>query len=233
MRALVALGIAVAAALALGVSSAGATRECQGLQVCVPKAGPWVVVPTSGPAPRPHVEYQLTCPRHYVVGGLDAELSARAVDVTFVGSLGSPVNPGISTSTSVVFVGSYVGAGARVASFRPHVGCLPGRGGGTRIPTAHGPVLAGHPTIRRSHSVRVRPGATSLSQACAPRERLVDGAGAVGFYTRTPPGASLARSVRAALSLRGNRAVVLVRADAEISSVNAVVQVQAVCSSAR
>jgi hypothetical protein len=229
----VALGVVIAAALSVGASSAGATRECQGLQVCVPKAGPWVVVPTTGSAPRQRVEYQLTCPRHYVVGGLDAELSERAVDVTFVGSLGSPVNPGISTSTSVVFVGSYVGARAPVASFRPNVGCLPGRGGGTRIPTAHGPVLAGHPTIWRSHSVRVRPGATSVSQVCAPRERLVDGAEAIGFYTRTPPSTSLARSVQATLSLRGNRALVSVRADAEISSVNAVVQVQAVCSSAR
>ena len=233
MRGLFAFGVAVVAALAVGAGPAGATRECQGLMVCVPKAGPWVVVPTSGSAPRQRVEYQLTCPRRYVVGGLDAELSTRAMDVTFVGSLGSPVNPGISTTSSVVFVGSYVGTGAPVASFRPHIGCLPGRGGGTRIPTARGPVLAGHPTLRRSHSVRVRPGTTTVSQACGPRERLVDGASAVGFYARTPPSASLARSVTATLSLRGNRAVALVRADAEISSVDAVVQVQAVCSSAR
>src|SRR5262249_17278066 len=136
VRAAVAFGAAVAAALVVGVAPAGATRECHGLQVCVPKAGPWVVVPIGGGAPRPQVEYRMTCPRHYVVGGLDAELSSRAIDVSFLGSLGSPVNPGISTSDSVVFVGSYVGASAAFASFRPHIGCLPGRGGGTRVPTA-------------------------------------------------------------------------------------------------
>lgn len=232
MRAAFALGVAVVAALAVGASPAGATRECQGLQVCVPKAGPWVVVPVSRGVPRPQVEYRITCPRHYVVGGLDAELSNRAVDVSFLGSLGSPVNPGISTSDSVVFVGSYVGTGTASAGFRPHIGCLPGRGGGTRVPTAVTTILAGHPTIRRAREVRVRPGTSTVAQVCGPRERLVDGAHAIGFYTRTPPSPSLARSVEARLSLEGNRAVVRVRADAEISAVRAVVQVQAVCSSA-
>ena len=233
MRAVVAVGVVVAAALIVGVAPAGATRECEGLMVCVPKPGPWVVVPIGGGAPRPQVEYRMTCPRRYVVGGLDAELSSRAVDVSFLGSLGSPVNPGISTSDSVVFVGSYVGASAASASFRPHIGCLPGRGGGTRVPTALTTILAGHPTIRRAHEVRVRPGATTVSQVCGPRERLVDGASALGFYMRTPPSSSLTRGVTTKLSLNGNRAVVQVRADAEISAVRAVVQVQAVCSSAR
>ena len=233
MRVVVAVGVALVAALVVGVAPAGATRECQGLMVCVPKAGPWVVVPIAGGVPRPQVEYRMTCPRRYVVGGLDAELSDRAVDVSFLGSLGSPVNPGISTSDSAVFVGSYVGASAAAASFRPHIGCLPGRGGGTRVPTAVSTILAGHPTIRRAHEVRVRPGTSTVSQLCEPRERLVDGAHALGFYTRTPPSGSLARSVRTTLSLRGNRAVVRVRADAEISTVRAVVQVQAVCASVR
>ena len=233
MRAAVALAAGIVVALSVGAAPAGAARECQGLMVCVPKAGPWVVVTTSGAAPRPRVEYQLKCPRHYVVGGLDAELSTRAIDVSFIGSLGSPVNPGISTTDSVVFVGSYVGRATAAASFRPHIGCLPGRGGGTRIPTAHGPVLAGHPTIRRAHTVRVRPGSSTVAQVCETHERLVDAHQAIGFYTRTPPSASLSRSVTATLTLQGNRAVVRVRANAEISAVHAVVQVQAVCASAR
>src|SRR5262249_45518579 len=104
VRAALALVVVFAAALAVGVAPAGATRECEGLQVCVPKAGPWIVVPTSGAAPREPAEFLLACPKHYVVGGLDAELSVRSIDVTFIGSLGSPVNPGISTSDSVVFV---------------------------------------------------------------------------------------------------------------------------------
>jgi hypothetical protein len=81
--------------------------------------------------------------------------------------------------------------------------------------------------------VRVRPGSSSVTQACERRERLVDAAQAIGLYTRTPPSASLSRSVTGTLSLQGNRAVVRVRANAEISAVNAVVQVQAVCASVR
>ena len=72
MRALIAVGVACAAVLVFGVAPAGATRECEGLTVCVPKVGPWVVVPTSGEVPRRQVEYLLSCPKGYVVGGLDA-----------------------------------------------------------------------------------------------------------------------------------------------------------------
>jgi len=233
MRAARALVVALLAGLVVGVAPAGAARECDGLMVCIPKAGPWVVVPTSGSVPRPKVEFQLACPRRYIVGGLDAELSQRAIDVSFIGSLGSPVNPGISTTTYAVFVGSYVGGTAASASFRPHIGCLPGNGGGSRIPTAAGVVITGHPTTRRAHTVRVRPGGSTVSQACTAHERLVDAYEAFGFYTRKPPSASLAGSVSGTLTTNGSRAVVRVRADAEISSVRAVVQVQAVCASAR
>ena len=73
--------------------------------VCVPVAGPWVVVPASTGENRARVEYQLTCPRGHVVGGLDARLSVRGIDVSFLGRLGSPVNPGITTSRSAVFLG--------------------------------------------------------------------------------------------------------------------------------
>jgi hypothetical protein len=231
VRLLVVAGAAVAAALVVGASPAGATRECDGLQVCVPRAGPWVVVPTSASVPRQKVEYQLACPKRYVVGGLDAELSNRAIDVSFLGSLGSPVNPGISTSTSVVFVGSYVGRGASAASFRPHIGCLPAKGGGSRVPTATGgPIVAGHPTIRRARTVRVQPGSSSVSESCSAHERLVGGAQAFGFYMRRPPSASLIGSLSGTLNLSGRRAKVQIRADAEISSVRAVVQVQAICA---
>ena len=233
MRALIAVGVACAAVLVFGVAPAGATRECEGLTVCVPKVGPWVVVPTSGEVPRRQVEYLLSCPKGYVVGGLDAELSQRAIDVTFIGTLGSPVNPGVSTSRAVVFVASYVGGTASSASFRPHVGCMPSSGGGSRVPTALGAILAGHPTVRHARTVRVRPGSGSVSQSCAAHERLVDAMQAFGFYMRRPPSASLAGSVSGSLAIRGSRAVSQVRGDAEIASVRAVVQVQAVCAITR
>jgi hypothetical protein len=69
---------------------AGAADECDGLMVCVPVAGPWVVVPTSSGLPRPRVEYQVTCPRGHVAGGLDARLSRRAIDVSSSARSGAP-----------------------------------------------------------------------------------------------------------------------------------------------
>jgi hypothetical protein len=233
VRALAFLATFVGVALVLGVAPAGATRECEGLMVCVSKAGPWVLVPTSSAVPRKQVEFQLECPKGYVVAGLDAELSQRAIDVSFIAILGSPVSPGVTTARAVVFVASFVGASARTASFRPHLGCMPASGGGGRIPTAVQKVLAGHPTTRRVRTVRVRPGSFAVAQSCTARERLVDGTHAFGFYTRKPPSASLASSVSGTLAFGSDHAVVVVRADAEISGVRAVVQVQAVCARAR
>jgi len=226
-------GLAVAATLAAAlivVTPVGAADECDGLMVCVPVAGPWVVVPTRDAVPREEVEYQVTCPRGHVAGGLDARLSRRAIDVTFLGTLGSPVNPGISTSRSVVFVASYVGRGAPNATFRPFVGCVPATGGGGRVPTSATAFEPGRPTVRRVRTVRVRPGTQTVAQGCAARERLVGAAHAIGFHTSRPPDASLVASVTGTRVVRGGRVSVTVRGDAELGNVRAVVQVQAVCS---
>ena len=223
-----ALGVVVS--LGLAASNAGATRECSGLQVCVPIAGPWVVVPTGTTVPRPTVEYQVSCPKRYVVGGLDAELSQRGIDIAFFGTLGSPINPGVSTGRAVVFEGRYVGTSPRGPTFRPHVGCIPGSGGGVRVPTASAVVRPGHPTTRRVRTVRLRPGSRTVAQACAKGERLVAASHAFGFYTRQPPGPSLVRAVGGTLAVRGDTVVVNVRADAELGGVRAVVQVHALCS---
>ncbi len=227
---ILALSAAALVALVLGVSAVAATRECDGLQVCVPVAGPWVVVPVAGGTERPQVEWQLTCPRGYVVGGLDAELSHRAIDVSFLGRMGSPVNPGITTSRSAVFVGSYVGAGGRGPTFKPHIGCMPARGGGSRIPTSAGAFQPGEPPVRRVRTVRVRPGTTTVSARCTARERLVKATYAFGFFTRRPPASGLAASVSGSQSTSGRTVTVRVQGDAELAGVRAVVQVQAVCA---
>lgn len=224
--------VALLATLALS-STAGGASECDGLMVCVPVAGPWVVVPVSTSGVPPRVEYQLTCPRGHIVGGLDARLSERAIDVSFVGALGSPVNPGITTSRSAVFVGSYVGESPRAPSFRPFIGCIPASGGGSRIPTSVSAFPPGRPTARRVRSVRVRPGATTIVLGCAARERLVGAAHAVAFSTRNPPGPDLVRSVQTARTISGGRVLVHVRGDAELAGVRALVQVQAVCARVR
>jgi len=219
--------------LLLAAEAAQAADECEGLRVCVPIAGPWVVVPPSSGTNRQQVRYQLTCPRGYVVGGLDAELSNRAIDVGFLGRLGSPVNPGISTSRSVVFVASFVGEGARAPTFRPHIGCIPAAGSGIRIPTAVTAFPPGQPTNLRVRTVRVRPGAVTVIQACTARERLVGASHAIGFFRRTPPNASLVATVTSARTVSGSRVVVRARGDAELGGVRAVVQVHAICARAR
>ena len=223
-------------ALAAGVPSVGAaTNECRGLQVCVPVAGPWVVVPASRALPRPTVRFQLSCPQGHVVGGLDAELTDRAIDVGFAARLGSPVNPGISTERAALFSASYVGSRAVVASFRPHVGCIPSAGGGGRIPTALSAVFPpGEPTVRRAATVRVQAGEIrSVVRRCGPRERLVDGWHALAFRSGSPPTAAQVGALRATRSLNAKRVVASARGGFALAAIRGLVQVGAVCARQR
>jgi hypothetical protein len=222
--------LAVAAASLVVAAPAGGANECDGLMVCVPVAGPWVVVPASTGTPRERVEFQLTCPRGHVVGGLDARLSVRGIDVGFIGRLGSPVNPGITTSRSVVFLGTYVGQSDRSPTFKPFIGCMPAAGGGSRVPTSAGAFPPGSPVTRRVKTVRIRPGGATLTQRCTAGERLVGGSHAFAFATRTPPSASLVSTVSGSQELRGESVVVRVRGDAELAGVRALVQVHALCA---
>jgi hypothetical protein len=232
MRKLLVL-VGLCTVLTAGSGPAQAADECDGLMVCVPVAGPWVVVPTATSFPRPRVEYQLRCPRGYVVAGVDARLSDRAIDVNFIGRLGSPVSPGTTTSRSIVFVARYVGATARAPSFRPFIGCMPSSGGG-RIPTAVDAVVKpGEPTIRRVISARVRPGSRTVASGCRGNEFLVDASHAFGFRTAQPPSATVSGMVSGTRTVSGQRVIVSARGDAELGSIRAVVQVHAVCSRVR
>lgn len=221
----------LAAAAGMGASPAGATNECRGLQVCVRVAGPWVVVPAAVTAPRPRVDFQLSCPRGYVIGGLDAELSDRAIDIDFLGRLGSPVNPGVTTTRAALFRATYTGSSPRGPSFRPHLGCLPSAGGGSgpvpyRRPSAFPP---GEPTIKRVHTVRLRPGVVRAVAACTASERLLSAWHAVAFYTQSAPTEALIQSVSATRSVQGRRVAARVHVAATVRGVRAVVQVGAVC----
>jgi hypothetical protein len=229
--------LAGAIAAGLGASPARATNECRGLMICVRVAGPWVVVPRGGSAPRPRVQFQLSCPRGYVIGGLDAELTNRGIDITFLGKLGSPVGPGVTTERSAVFVASYVGPDTATgpASFRPHLGCLPAAGGGGG-PVPYRPnvvVPPGEPTIRRVRTVRLHPGTVRALQACGRGELLVEGWNAVAFFTSKPPTAELSDAVATRQTIRGGRVSVVARAGPAIGGVRAVVQVGAVCGGGR
>lgn len=224
--------VAGAAALAGLAGPAGATNECRGFQVCVHVPGPWVVVPTSTSFPRPSVQYQLTCPKSFVVGGLDAELTDRDIDVTFEALLGSPVNPGISTRQAALFTGRAVAGPVRAASFRPHIGCVPSTGGGGRIPTvAHIEIVPpGHPSTRHVSNIHVHPGAQTVLAACPLGSTLVSVSHAVGFYGKTPPSAALIRSVRATQAVSKGRVTVSIHAGAAVRTRRAVVQILLTCA---
>lgn len=209
----------------VAAGAAAATNECRGLPVCVPVAGPWVLSPDAA-----QTQYRLSCPPRFVVAGLDAELTSRLIDVVFFGSLGTPVNPGITTSRSAVFLGRLVRGSDPAASFRPHIGCVPAAGGGRRVPTSVGVVPPGDPTTRRVTEVAVRAGATRRTvQRCRAGERLVSASHAIGFYTDGPPGRTLATAVTVSRRVSDGRVTTLVRAGRAVAGVRAVVQVDLVC----
>lgn len=225
MRRMLAIA-AVAGACAVAAAPAGATNECRGLQVCVPVAGPWVVASPG------RVEYQLSCPKHYVVAGLDAELTTRGIDIGFVGNLGSPVNPGITTSTAAVFLGRLVRGGDAASSFRPHIGCVPASGAGSRTPTAYHAFPPGKPTMRQVFELHVTPGTTVRRARCQGHERLVSATHAIGFSGAAPPTTRLVRAVRASHVIRAGAAVLTVRATGAVAETPTIVQLDLLCTPA-
>jgi hypothetical protein len=228
-RAALVLAATAAAVLAAGAGPAAATNECRGLNPCVPIAGPWVVVPDAPSVPPLQVQYQLSCPRGFVVGGVDAELTDGAIDVSIVGASGSPVSPGITTSRVVVFVATYTTApGLGAPTFRPHAGCVPASGGGQRTPTAYHVVPPGQPTVRRVRTVQVR-SRSVVAVSCRSDERLVAAYTARAFFTPNPPSRPLVASLSAVERVHGKRVAVEVRARRGRGAV----QVQAVCAGGR
>jgi hypothetical protein len=209
----------IAAVCAVAAAPAAATNECRGLMVCVPVAGPWVV------ATPQQVEFQLSCPKRYIVAGLDAELAARGLEVGFVGALGSPVNPGITTSRDAVFLGRRLRKGG-VPTFRPHIGCVPASGGGRRTPTAYHAFPPGKPTERHVVQVVVHAGTTRRVARCPGGQRLVSATHAVAFPGEAPPSRQLVASVRASHVVRGGAVVLSVRA----RQPGAVVQLDLLCA---
>jgi hypothetical protein len=166
-----------------------------------------------------------------VIGGLDAELSDRAIDIDFLGKLGSPVNPGVTTARSALFRATYTGTAPRGPSFRAHLGCLPSSGGGAG-PVPYRKLAAfppGEPTIRRVRNVSLRPGSARAIATCAASERLVSSWHAIAFYTGSAPAETLVRSVTATRSVQGRRVVARVRSTGAVQGVRAIVQVGAVC----
>jgi hypothetical protein len=199
-------------------AAAQATNECRGLMVCVPVAGPWVLT-----SPDVQVQYDLSCPKNYIVAGLDAELSARGIDIGFVGGMGAPVNPGITTKRDAVFLARLARAGG-VATFRPHIGCVPAQGGGQRVPTSYHAFPPARAIDREVHEYAATPSRT-VSSRCPKNERLSGATYAIGFYGATPPAAAVLRAVRVTQSVHNG--VVALRIHA---TTQATIQLDLLCS---
>jgi hypothetical protein len=212
------LALLAVVAAAVAAPSAHATNECRGLMVCVPVAGPWVVTSSAS-----RVEYDLSCPKGYVVAGLDAEATTSGIDIGFVGALGSPVNPGITTQRDAVFLGRVVHGSTTGATFRPHIGCVPARGGGQRAPTAHRALAPGKPVDRHVTEVDAAHDRTVRAR-CPKGERLSSATHAVGFYAAAPPAAAATRAVRVTQRVRNGIVTLAIR-----SAARAVVQLDLVC----
>jgi hypothetical protein len=230
------LTVVVAAALAAsaigrGAGAATAADECRGLQVCLPVAGPWVVVPAPGPTATARADWELRCPfREYVVAGTDARLSDPDLDVFIRGETGSPVSPGVTTSRAVLFSGVYAGRRRIPTTFRPFVGCIPASGGGGRSLTSASALPPTRPVTRRVAQRRVPPAATvTASVACRPSETVVAGGHAVAFRTASPPTRRVIAAVRARRSTTPRRVTVTAAAARLPRGAIALVQVVAYC----
>lgn len=224
--------LAAAAVAAISPAAASAGRECDGLLVCIPVAGPWVQVPAGG-AP---TYWQLACPgRGQIIAGLDTARAGR-LEITFLGTLGGPVGPGVTTGQAAVFVARTT---QPLAGFRPLLGCIPGGGGGargrtiaqpTRSLTALAPVQEA--AIRRVKTVSVPAQPTvRVRHACLVGERMLSSSQAVAFRSRQAPSISTLGSVRASARRTGGRVLVTVRSDAtRPTGVRVQLQIHAICA---
>lgn len=233
MRARLVVGLS-AVVMSLGVISARpalAADECNGLRVCLPVTGPWVVVPAGG------VDYELSCPlAGYIVAGTDARLAAGDIDVSFRGEPGSPIGPGVTTRHSAVFHAVRARATAGATSFRPFIGCIPTRGGGGRALTG---VAARTPGLRPTQPIRsiavtkaVRKQSLVVRIACPAGSRLAGSTHAVAFRQSHPPSGAMLGAVRVRRTVVEGALVAHVTAT-PAAAVGAEVQVRALCATAR
>jgi hypothetical protein len=222
------------AGLSLGALSAGpalAADECRGLQVCLPVAGPWVVVPPGG------VDYEVVCPlAGYIVAGTDARVAARDVDVSFRGEPGSPVGPGVTTRRSTVFHAVRTRPGAGATSFQPFIGCIPTNGGGGRALTGVAARTAGVKPTQSLRSIVVsRPvpsGSLTVRAVCPAGSRFVASTHAVAFRLLLPPPEVMLGAVRVRSTIV-ERVVVAHVTATPAAGARAEVQLRALCARAR
>jgi len=214
----------VCACAGVAAPAGGAAQECNGLRVCIPVHGPWVVAHSGA-----STTFLLSCGSHGVVGGLDAVTTSGAVRVSFEGRIGAPVQPGVTTTTSAVFHGADVAR--KTGAFQPWLGCVPASGGGGRSTVSArsrpGPALDPH-----AKTLSVQPGTVkTLSVGCLEGERLLGGWDALAFRTKKAPDLANAKLVSVVRAIAGGRVHVTVTAtDSLPIEAHALVQVGAECA---
>ncbi|HEY1317479.1 MAG TPA: hypothetical protein VGF10_09700 [Gaiella sp.] len=228
--------VATAVAAVLGAGAGRAADECRGLQVCLPVTGPWVAIPaTEGGGPAVAV-WELRCPlKGYIVAGIDARVSDRAIDVSFRGENGAPVSPGVTTGREVLFTAVYTGTGRQTTSFQPFVGCIPSSGGGGRSLTgraARAAYVPSQPIERRVARKRLVSGTTvRVAQSCPAGARLLGAQHAYGFRIGAQPGTSLLDAVNVRQAVAGRTVVARASVDASVPRrLRVELQVHALCS---
>lgn len=198
---LVVVGLVALATSLWGAGSAMAADECRGLQVCLPVPGPWVAVPARTGDGVATATWEMRCPLPgYIVAGIDARVSDRAVDVSIRGENGAPVSPGVTTGRAVLFTAVYTGPSRRPTTFRPFVGCVPTSGGGGRGQTSvrhPAAFVPGKPLDRRVVERRlVSGGSVRVTGRCPARTRLLGSQHAYAFQIEVAPGSTLLNAVR-------------------------------------
>jgi hypothetical protein len=165
---------------------------------------------------------------------VDARASETAVAIEFPGRIGSPVNPGITTTNSLVFRGTYSGIAQRATSYQPYIGCIPTAGGGPRTRTAFqkvAPVKPGDTITVRARTIDLESGTLSRTTLrCKPKERLLASSSSVGLYTTDVPTRAQLAAVHVIRVRRGPRILVSATRRGLADGVRAALQVQAVCA---
>jgi len=212
VRAALVVVVLVVVGIGLRAADARAADECNGLQVCLPVAGPWVVVPARATEGTSTAVWELRCPLpNYIVAGIDARVTDKALDVSIRGENGAPVSPGVTTGRSVLFVAVYTGTSREPTSFQPFVGCIPTQGGGGRAqtsvrrPAAYKP---GKPLERRVVTERIPVGGKRrVVSRCLAGSRLLGAQHAVGLRLAAEPTVPLLGVARVTRTTTKNAAV--------------------------
>jgi hypothetical protein len=156
----------------------------------------------------------MRCPlRGYIVAGVDARVTDRAIDVSIRGENGAPISPGVTTKREVVFTAVYAGGPRRPTAFQPFIGCIPTSGGGARGETAVKRAAAFRPAqpierrvVRRT---LVSGASTRVVGGCPAGSRLLGAEHAYAFHIGDEPGTTLLTAVRTRQSVAARRVTVV------------------------